>query len=136
MVKMLLSPAMHRWSSVSPYTLAFDAFRIKHQVPCIDGTHALAVPSTRRAAVLEEYPAVDDMLSSDLSKDDDGWVATRASGYAGRNPASQQDAEIPDISSPGLHHRGARAKPMEDDIPDMDDLALHDVDDVGVLRAF
>ena len=83
--------------------------------------------------MLEEYPSADDMLLSDLSKDDDGWVATRASGYAG-HPASQQDAEIPDISSPGLHHRGPRAKPMEDDIPDMDDLALHD--DVDAVSTF
>ncbi|KAK9816311.1 hypothetical protein WJX74_009528 [Apatococcus lobatus] len=84
------------------------------------------VPSLRRAATLEDYSAADDMLKSDLSKEDEGWVATKATGYAGKSRSTRDDADIPDLSGSGLHHRGAKAKPIEDDIPDMNDLALQD----------
>ena len=66
------------------------------------------------------------MLKSDLSTEDEGWVATKATGYAGKVRSPRDDADIPDLSGPGLHHRGAKAKPLEDDIPDMNDLALQD----------
>lgn len=83
----------------------------------------MAVPSTKRAAAIENYGKE---AEESLKDEGDGWFAT---------PYTPQASELVDDSPERVSRSDQVAQPAEansdDDIPDIDDLVLDD-DDVEV----
>ena len=80
----------------------------------------IAAPCHRRAAEVEGYDeATEQLLEADAAGD--GWVSTAEASSS----KTVQDAAIPDFDD-GSNAAAANA---EDDVPDIDDLAIEDEDD-------
>ena len=82
----------------------------------------LAVPSTKRAAHIEQYG---EQAGDSLQDEGDGWFATphnfRSAESVEEIPSSGKEA--------GRHSGSVAAVESDDDIPDIDDLVLEDADE-------
>lgn len=93
------------------------------------------VPCHRRVAEVEGYDeAAEQLLETDA--DGDGWVSTAEAVHRATN-----DAGIPDMDEDTTNLSSGHNHADEDDVPDIDDLAIEDEDDEaavprsGYLRA-
>lgn len=83
-----------------------------------------AAPCHRRAEEVEGYDeAAEQLIETDA--EGDGWVSTGQASHQ-----STAEASIPDLdSNPNQAGISADAVDADDDIPDIDDLAIEDEDD-------
>ena len=86
-------------------------------------SHAHAAPCHRRAEEVEGYDAAAEQLI-ETDAQGDGWVST---GQASQQ--SMADASIPDLDTPDQPGVSGQSADADDDIHDIDDLAIEDEDD-------